>query len=38
MAKKKQNENRDEVLVVRAMPLSDDWETDADRNPLCRGQ
>lgn len=35
MTKKKQNENRDEVLVVRATPLSDDWETDADRNPLC---
>ena len=35
MTKKKQNENRDEVLVVRATPLNDDWETDADRNPLC---
>lgn len=35
MTKKEQNENRDEVLVVQATPLSDDWETDADRNPLC---
>lgn len=35
MTKKKQNENRDEVLVVHATPLSDGWETDADRNPLC---
>lgn len=35
MTKKEQNENRDEVLVVHATPLSDDWETDADRNPLC---
>lgn len=32
--KKKQNENRDEVLVVKSTPLSDDWETDADRQPL----
>ena len=35
MTKKMQNENRDEVLVIKATPLSDDWETDADRNPLC---
>ena len=34
MAKKEQNENRDEVLVVHATPISDDWETDADRQPL----
>lgn len=32
--KKKQNENRDEVLVVKSTPLSDGWETDADRQPL----
>ena len=35
MAKKKQNENRDEVLVIKSTPVSDDWETDADRVPLC---
>lgn len=38
MAKKKINdfdEYRDEVLVVKATPLSDGWETDADRIPLC---
>ena len=35
MAKKKQNENRDEVLVIKSTPVSDDWETDADRIPLC---
>ena len=33
--KKKQNENRDEILVVKSTPISDDWETDADRIPLC---
>ena len=35
MAKKKQNENRDEVLIIKSTPISDDWETDADRIPLC---
>lgn len=35
MAKKKQNENRSEVLIVKSTPLSDGWETDADRQPLC---
>ena len=35
MAKKKQNENRDEVLVIKSTPVSDDWETDADHIPLC---
>lgn len=34
MAEKKRNENRDEVLVMESTPLSDGWETDADRNPL----
>ena len=34
MAKKEQNENRDEVLVIECKALSDEWETDADRNPL----
>ena len=31
MAKKEQNENRDEVLVVRITPVSDEWNVDADR-------
>lgn len=34
MEKKKLNENRNEVLVIKATPLSDGWETDADRDPL----
>lgn len=32
---KYRDEYKDEVLIVQAIPLSDDWETDADRILLC---
>lgn len=30
-----QNYYLDYYLVVAATPLADDWETDAEREPLC---